>query len=91
MKEKSGITNTYGQDLMERAFSETRPVLIISSDRDERVGFKDLFKGAMGGIKNPKSHGIVEQKNPYRALDYLAFLNLLAKRVDEATVASPTT
>ena len=90
VKEKSRTKNEYGQPLMEKVFSEEKPLLVISSNRDERRGFRDLFRGAMGGIKNEKSHSIVVQKNPFRALWYLAFLSLLATRVDEASVVGPT-
>jgi len=34
--------------------------------------------------KNPKSHDLIEQRDPFRTLEYLAFASLLAKRVKEA-------
>lgn len=34
-------------------------------------------------ILNPKAHETVEQKDVMRAIEYLVFASLLAKRVDE--------
>jgi uncharacterized protein (TIGR02391 family) len=90
VKEKSGICNQDGQTLMARVFDEARPILRINplqktSDRNEQIGFKFIFMGAMTGIRNPKAHDIVEQKDPQRTLEYLQLASLLAKRVDEAT------
>lgn len=54
------------------------------SDRDEQEGFMHLFMGSMQGIRNPKAHDLIEQRDPFRTLEYLAFASLLAKRVKEA-------
>jgi hypothetical protein len=51
---------------------------------DEQEGFMHLYMGAVIGIRNPKAHGMVEQRDPYKTLKYLSFASLLAKRVDEA-------
>ncbi len=88
VKERSGIRDKYGQNLMVHVFAEDKPVLCLSSDKDEQAGFRFLFMGAMRGVKDPKSHNIVEQKDPRRTLEYLSLASLLAKRVDEATLAT---
>lgn len=54
------------------------------SERDEQQGFQFLFMGATLGIRNPKAHDRVAQKDHFRTLEYLAFASLLCKRVDEA-------
>jgi uncharacterized protein (TIGR02391 family) len=51
---------------------------------DEQKGFFYLFLGSLIGIRNPKAHASIVQKNPLRALEYLCLASLLAKRVDEA-------
>lgn len=66
-----------------------RPLLQLNelhnrSDRDEQEGFMYLFMGSMLGIRNPKAHDIIVQKDPFRTLEHLSFASLLAKRVDEA-------
>jgi len=90
VKEKSGVGDLDGQTLMAHVFSETQPVLKLNqlrttSEKDEQIGFKFIFMGSMTGVRNPKAHDIIEQKDPYRTLEYLSLASLLAKRVDEAT------
>ena len=52
------------------------------SGKDEQEGFKLIFMGAIQGIRNPKAHGLVQQENPDRAFEYLAFASLLMHRLD---------
>jgi len=92
VREKSGITDKDGQTLMAHVFNESQPILRLNllhttSERDEQVGFKFIFMGCMTGVRNPKAHDIVRQRDPYRTLEYLSLASLLAKRVDEATPA----
>jgi uncharacterized protein (TIGR02391 family) len=89
VKQKSCKIEFDGKDLMAKVFNKNRPVLKLNdlatiSDKDEQEGFMFLFMGAMEGIRNPKAHETVAQKDPYRTLEYLAFASLLAKRVDES-------
>lgn len=89
VKEKSGMEKEDGQSLMAHVFDENRPILALNplksqSDKDEQIGFKFLFMGAMTGIRNPNAHEIVNQSDSYRTLYYLALANLLMVRVDES-------
>jgi len=99
VKEKSGKKDLDGQDLMAKVFSFNydqqkkkiikKPMLQFNklstvSERDEQEGFRFLFMGATVGIRNPKGHERVLQKDPFRTLEYLNFASLLARRVDEA-------
>lgn len=93
VKEKTGVSRLIGQDLMAKVFRLDHPILKINPlakdvDMDEQEGFKFLFMGAMRGIKNPKSHDEIVQKDPFRTLQYLAFASLLAKRVEESKMVS---
>jgi uncharacterized protein (TIGR02391 family) len=77
-----------GTSLMEKAFSPNTPILKFndlanSSDRDEQKGFMMLFSGAVSGLRNPRAHSFI-QDDPERALEFIAFVNLLAKLLDEA-------
>lgn len=77
-----------GKSLMLEVFSVNNPVLKFSdnlsqSDKDEQEGFMHLFAGVMQGIRNPKGHELVNLKDPYRTLEYLAFLSLLFRKLDE--------
>ena len=77
-----------GTQLMERVFNPTTPVIKFNnldsqSDRDEQKGFMMLFSGVVSGLRHPRAHGFV-QDSPERALEFIAFVSLLAKLLDEA-------
>ncbi len=83
---RSGLEHD-GTTLMERAFSPTNPVLkfndlVDQSDRDEQKGFMQLFSGAVSGLRNPRAHRFIED-DPERALEFIAFVSLLAKLLDQ--------
>jgi len=99
VKRKSNRRDFDGKDLMAKVFGfnydratgqiKRQPLLHLNelrsqSERDEQDGFKLLFMGSMQGIRNPKAHDLIEQRDPFRTLEYLAFASLLAKRVKEA-------
>jgi uncharacterized protein (TIGR02391 family) len=74
--------------LPQKAFSPNNPTLKFNdlsnqSDRDEQKGFMMLFSGAVSGLRNPRAHGFI-QDDPERALEFIAFVSLLAKLLDEA-------
>jgi uncharacterized protein (TIGR02391 family) len=77
-----------GMSLMERAFGPSNPILKFNdlsdqSDRDEQKGFMMMFSGAVSGLRNPRSHKFIHD-DPERALEFIAFVSLLAKLLDEA-------
>lgn len=84
-----GDHSTFGRDLMAKAFSEQHPQIALNAmqcanDRSEQEGFKFLTMGAMSGMRNLYSHGDVEQMSVTDAIERLAFVSLLFKRVDKA-------
>lgn len=84
---RSGIEED-GSKLMERVFSPNNPVLKFNdlrdqSDRDEQRGYMMLFSDAVAGLRNPRAHKFV-QDEPERALEFIAFVSLLAKLLDSA-------
>jgi uncharacterized protein (TIGR02391 family) len=84
---RSGL-DVDGMTLMERAFSLNNPILKFNdlsdqSDRDEQKGFMMMFSGAVSGLRNPRAHGFIHD-DPERALEFIAFVSLLAKLLDEA-------
>lgn len=87
VREMSGL-DASGADLMGKAFGAHPRIRVAGgksqSERDEQEGFKLLCMGAIRGIRNPKSHEIVNQDDPQRALEYLAFASLLMRRLDDA-------
>ena len=79
-----------GSTLMERAFNPSNPTLKFNalhdqSDKDEQKGFMMLFSGAVAGLRNPRAHGFVED-DPERSLEFIAFVSLLAKLLDGASL-----
>jgi uncharacterized protein (TIGR02391 family) len=88
VKEKSREHLLDGSKLMTRVFSADKPLLAINdlkdpTDRDEQQGFMHLFIGAILALRNPRAHAIFDD-SPEIALDYIAFLSMLAKRLDDA-------
>lgn len=92
VKEKSGLSpnelrGMKDRPLMAKVFDEKEPLiklneLITDTDINEQEGFKLLFMGATEGIRNPKAHDLIEMKDPYKTLEYLAFASLLLKKID---------
>jgi uncharacterized protein (TIGR02391 family) len=77
-----------GMPLMQRALSPNNPIIKFNdlanqSDKDEQTGFMMMFGGAVAGLRNPRAHGFIHD-DPERALEFIAFVSLLAKLLDEA-------
>jgi len=73
---------------MERAFNPSNPTLKFNqladqSDRDEQKGFMMMFSGAVAGLRNPRARKFI-QDDPERALEFIAYVSLLAKLLDGA-------
>lgn len=85
---RSGMDNLDGSKLMEHVFSPKNPELRFNdladdSDRDEQRGYMMLFSGAVAGLRNPRAHKLI-QDDAERALEFIAFVSLLAKLLDGA-------
>ena len=87
MRQRSGETLD-GMALMHKVFSPNAPLLRFnaladSSDKDEQQGFMMMFAGAVAGLRNPRAHKLITD-DPERALEFIAFVSLLAKLLDGA-------
>jgi uncharacterized protein (TIGR02391 family) len=76
---------------MEPVFSPKNPILKFNdladeSDRNEQKGYMMMFSGAVAGLRNPRAHKLM-QDDPERALEFIAFVSLLAKLLDGAVKA----
>jgi uncharacterized protein (TIGR02391 family) len=85
---RSGIEDRDGTSLMEFVFNPKNPFLVFNdlkddSDRDEQKGFMMMLSGAVAGLRNPRAHRLVKD-DPERALEFIAYVSLLAKLVDDA-------
>jgi uncharacterized protein (TIGR02391 family) len=84
----SGVDDKDGSSLMEHVFSPKNPVLKFNSladasDTDEQRGFMMMFSGAVAGLRNPRAHKIIKD-DPEKALEFIAFISLLAKLADQS-------
>lgn len=77
-----------GADLMDRAFSIDKPIIALDdlsteSGRNIQKGYLLIFKGAMIGIRNPKTHGNLEITRQ-NAVNLLFIASHLYFMIDEA-------
>jgi uncharacterized protein (TIGR02391 family) len=91
VKMRSGCLNLGGTELMQTVFSPKKPLLKFSdlqteSEKSEQQGLMFLYAGAMLAFRNPRAHCLIED-DAEKALDYLAFLSLLARTLDRARKA----
>ncbi len=86
---KQSSLNDSGEKLMFAALDPNDPKIDLSvesgvSGEDEQAGLRFVFAGVMRGIRNPKGHELVEQDDPQRAIEYLAMISILFRRLDDA-------
>lgn len=87
VKTRSGKYDLSGTDLMQTVFSPKNPILRFNelktpTDQSEQQGMMFLYAGAMLAFRNPRAHEIIED-DPEKALEYIGFLSLLAKSLDD--------
>ena len=92
VKEKSRKHELDGSGLMTNVFSKNNPVLAFNdrrdkTDEDEQEGMMHLFVGAVLALRNPRAHAL-NLDSAEGALEYIAFISMLAKRVDQAKRAT---
>lgn len=88
VKERSGCYDLDGATLMRRVFSRNNPILAFNdlsdeTDLSEQEGMMHLFEGAALALRNPRAHSLLPD-TPEEALESIAFLSLLARRVERA-------
>ena len=90
VKHKSGCTDRDGADLMHFVFSAGSPVLRFNalqtqSEKDEQLGYMEIFAGALTGIRNPRAHEHELVDDPEVALEMLVLANHLMRKLESAT------
>lgn len=88
VKVKSGRYDLDNTPLMQNVFSLKNPIIKVSADSDEQMGFMWLFTGAVMGIRNPKAHRLIQQSDPQRALEWLSFASVLLRVLDDSAVSN---
>jgi uncharacterized protein (TIGR02391 family) len=86
---KTGLT---GAPLMNTVFSVKTPILklnsgVTTSEKDEQVGYMQIFAGCMTGIRNPRAHETDWEDTEQRALQLIVFANHLIERTIKAEKA----
>jgi len=89
IQDEIGDRKSIGKNLMAKACNRDKPLIPINAlqsgnDLSEQEGFMHLTMGAMAGLRNLYSHGDVGQMSATDAIERLAFVSLLFKRVDRA-------
>ena len=84
VKGRSGDAVRDGQALMMNTFADADPVLRLNrlrsrSEKDEQVGYKFIYAGAMTGIRNPRAHEHDLRDDPETALEMLVLANHLTR------------
>ncbi|MDE0183391.1 MAG: TIGR02391 family protein [Caldilineaceae bacterium] len=90
VKDKSGNTGADGAGLMKTVFSANSPVLKLNSfqsqsERDEQLGYMEIFSGSMTGIRNPRAHEHSLVDEPDVALELVILANHLMRKLDAAS------
>ena len=96
VKDKSGHSDGDGAGLMRTVFSAHSPILTINafqsqSERDEQLGYMEIFAGSMTGIRNPRAHDHELADEPEVALELLVLANHLMRKLNNATKFEPPT
>ncbi len=86
VKAKSGRHDLDNAPLMQHVFSQTKPLLKLSDDKDEQQGFMWLFSGAATAIRNPRAHKVLDDNDRQNTFETLALASRLFRLLDEATV-----
>lgn len=75
----------YGVNLITTAMKKDPAQITFSAVAAEQDAHYNLFKGALGSLKNPHSHRFVGVTDPIRTFESLALASLLMRMLDEAT------
>ncbi|WP_066687356.1 TIGR02391 family protein [Christensenella intestinihominis] len=86
VKKKSKLTTEDGNGLMRKALSAKNPILKLNawesqSEKDEQLGYMDIYAGCMTGIRNPRAHEHEWEDTETRAIQLLTLANHLIEKI----------
>ena len=88
--EKAEREDLTGRDLMNQVFSSDKPTLVFSeervsaADRNWHDGYRSLAAGLAAGVRNVYTHLDDVQVDEVEALEWLAFISAMHRRLDRA-------
>ncbi|HMM19448.1 MAG TPA: TIGR02391 family protein [Selenomonadales bacterium] len=90
VKTRCGVDSLDGADLMRQAFSPKKPLLKINpnvtqSERNEQLGYMDIYAGCMTGIRNPRAHETYWPDDEYQAKLLIELADHLVTKVRNAS------
>ncbi|AFZ55966.1 TIGR02391 family protein [Anabaena cylindrica FACHB-243] len=93
IRDKTGLTLD-GATLIDKTFGVTNPILSFSdlsteTLKNEQIGFMDMLKGFIKGVRNPLAHNPAKSEDPQKAFEYLVMASLFCKRIDDAKKFTP--
>jgi uncharacterized protein (TIGR02391 family) len=80
----SAEASNVGVSLVTKAMNPKSPRLVFSEVQAEQEAAHALYRGAIGYLKNPRSHRFVGTADPVHAFEVLAFASLLMRLLDGA-------
>jgi uncharacterized protein (TIGR02391 family) len=89
IRNKTGLSAD-GAALIDTAFSLKSPILAFSdladqTKRNEQLGFMELLKGFVQGVRHPLAHSQGKQEDAQKAFEYLVMASLFCRRIDDAS------
>lgn len=75
-----------GRTLINKLFQPDSPILSISSDRAERVKFREILIGVISYLRNPYHHHLDDSTEWSWAWSTVGFIDALLNEVDNCTV-----
>lgn len=88
--EKAEREDLVGQGLLNHVFSSDKPVLVFSeertsaADRNRHDGYRSLATGLSAGVRNVYTHMDAVPVDEVEALEWLAFISAMHRRLDRA-------
>lgn len=84
VRDKSGLKDLSGRDLMSAAFKKHTGALILSDDDSEQEGVQLTFMGIVGWVRNSFHHRVIDATAQGDAMRIIAFIDWLLEEVDRA-------
>lgn len=87
VKNKAQLDPSFdGAKLMKQTFSVNNPVLMLNSgtsnsEKDEQLGYMEIFSGCITGIRNPRAHEHDWEDTEQHAIQLLVLADHLVERV----------